>query len=111
MNIKTNFDNLLLDFKINDKKVITKLVVNFKRNNKDYKKNIYCIMSSEMEENILSPNNTQYFSDVTYYCVPPNNKKYRLYVLMAFNKDKYKSTLCCLALISNENFETFYTIF
>ena len=63
-----------------------------------------------METNLISNNNIQYFSDVTYYCVPPNNKKYRLFVLMSFDKEKYYSTLCNLSLICNENIETFYII-
>ena len=67
-------------------------------------------MTTEMEKNLISPNNSQYFSDITYYCVPPNNKQYKLFVLMSFNKELYKSTLCNLGLISNENTETFYTI-
>lgn len=67
-------------------------------------------MTKEMETNLISNNNIQYFSDVTYYCVPPNNKKYRLFVLMSFNKEKYYSTLCNLSLICNENIETFYII-
>ena len=72
--LKCNFDNLINDFKINDINIVQNLKVTFERKNKLYNKDIYCMMSKEMEENIKSPENTQYFSDVTYYCVPPNNK-------------------------------------
>ena len=68
-------------------------------------------MSKEMENNINSNNNTQYFADVTYYWVPPNNKKFKLFTLLALNKEKYHTTLCNLSMIFNENTETFYTLF
>ena len=67
-------------------------------------------MTEEMESNLINANNIQYFEEVKYYCVPPNNKHYRLFVLMSFNKAKFKITLWNLSLISNEDFETFYTI-
>ena len=67
-------------------------------------------MTEEMEKNLISPNNSQYFSDITYYCEPSNNKQYKIFVLMSFNKEFYKTTLCSLCLISNENSETFHTI-
>ena len=64
----------------------------------------------EMEENITNKENTQYFSDVKYYCVPPNNKKYKIFTILAFNKQKYHTVLCNLSLIQNENIETFYIV-
>ena len=110
-NVSNNFEESICNFKIEENKVVTKLYVHFERKNKKYTKIIYCIMSKEMECNINSINNTQYFADVTYYCVPPNNKKFKLFTLLAFNKEKYHTTLCNLSMISNENTETFYTLF
>ena len=108
--LKCNFDNLINDFKINDINIVQNLKVTFERKNKLYNKDIYCMMSKEMEENIKSPENTQYFSDVTYYCVPLNNKKHKLFTTLAFNKRKYHTVLCNLSMIQNENIETFYTV-
>ena len=47
--LKHNFEELLLDFKINDKNIITILNVSFERKNKQYNKILYCIMKTEME--------------------------------------------------------------
>ena len=110
-NIHTNFNESILSFKLKEESIVTKLSVTFERKNIINNKIIYCIMTKDMEDNIKSIHNTQYFVDVTYYCIPPNNKKYRLFVLLAFNKEKYHSTICNLSMISNENIETFYTIF
>ena len=110
-NVSNNFEESISNFKIDGDKVVTKLNVHFERKNKKYTKIIFCIMSKEMENNINSNNNTQYFADVTYCCIPPNNKKFKLFTLLAFNKEKYHSTLCNLSMISNENTETFYTLF
>ena len=78
---------------------MSKLKANFTRK-KNYNKNIFIIMTKEMEENIQLNFNLQYFSDVKYY----------LFVLLAFNKNLYKSILCNIPLISNENIETFSTL-
>lgn len=40
----------------------------------------------------------------------PIANKYKLFVLMSFNKELYKTTFGSLCLITNENSETFYTI-
>ena len=67
-------------------------------------------MTKQMEENIQMNSNIQFFSDVTYYCIPPNQYKYKLFVLLAFNKELYRSILCNISLICNENTETFSTL-
>ena len=67
-------------------------------------------MTKEMEDNLTDKNNSQYFSDVTYYCIPPHNHNYRLFIIMSFNKEKFKSILCNISLISNGNLETFVVI-
>ena len=97
-------------FEINNNKVVTELDVSFKRKNQIYKKVIFIIMTTNMETNIQKKNNIQYFLDVTYYVTPPTNKKYKLFVLLAFNKDLFKTIICNLSIIENENKETFVTI-
>ena len=53
-------------------------------------------MSKDMESNINKKDNIQYFMDVTYYATPPNNSKYKLLVILAFNRQLFKSILCNL---------------
>ncbi len=103
-------NNNLKNFEINQKKIVTELEVSFKGKNTIYKKSIFIIMTENMEKNIQKINNIQYFLDVTYYVTPPSNKKYKLFVLLAFNKDIYKTVICNLSIIENENKETFFTI-
>mgnify|MGYP002624394402 CR=1 FL=1 len=109
-NVMKNFETEIENFKINEKNVVTKLEVIFKRKSKTYKKYSYCILTKEMEDNLINKNISQYFGDVTYYCTPPNKHKYRLFILMGFNKEKYKTVLCNISLICNENMETFKVI-
>ena len=42
---------------------------------------------------------------------PPNNKKYKLVIILAFNLDLYTTILCNISIITNENKETFVTLF
>lgn len=109
-NIKLNFEEEIMNFKISDNTVVKKLEVSFERKNKQNVKNIFSIMIKEMEHNLKTLSNIQYFSDVTYYCIPPNIHKFRLFILLSFNKEKYKTLLCNISLISNEYIETFQTI-
>ena len=68
-------------------------------------------MNEDMENNIQNTDNMQYFSDTTYYVIPPYNKSYKLWILLTFNKKFMKTLLCCMALIKNENKETITKIF
>ena len=68
-------------------------------------------MTESMEENIKKLNNIHYFIDVTYYSTPPFKSKYKLLVILSFNKDLFRAILCNLSLIANENIETFITVF
>ncbi len=68
-------------------------------------------MSDDMEENIKNKNNSQYFLDTTYYATPPNSKQNKIVVLLSFNTESYKTLLCNLSIITNENNETFFTLF
>ena len=67
--------------------MVIKLKVNYIRKIFHYNKDIYCIMTKEIENNLTSLNNIQYFLDITYYNVPPNNKKCNLLVLMSYIKN------------------------
>ena len=78
-----NFNENLTNFEIKNQNIVTRLIVSYTRKKIEYKKEIFCIMAEEMEANLINNNKIQYFADVTYYCVPPNNKHYRLFVLMS----------------------------
>ena len=54
---------------------------------------------------------SQFFSDCTYYCIPRINNNFKLFIIIAFKKDKLISPLCLITLIRNENIETFTTIY
>ncbi len=67
-------------------------------------------MTPDMIDNITNKNNIQYFMDVTYYATPPNNKKFKLLIILAFNNNLYKTLLWNISLICNENKETFISV-
>ena len=48
-------------------------------------------MTKEIENILISEDNKQYFADCTYYAIPPNKNKYKLFLILAFNKKKQKS--------------------
>ena len=68
-------------------------------------------MTEDMEKNIILEDNFQYFLDITYYALPPKPQKYKIIAILAFNNKLYKSILCNLSLIANENKETLITLF
>ena len=107
----TDFSNNLNEMTINNKKIVTKIYTNFIRNNINYKKEIYIIMNEEMEKNIILEDNSQYFADITYYALPPKPQKYKIFAILAFNNKLFKSVLCNISLIANENKETLITLF
>ena len=45
--------------------------------------------------------------DITYYATRLNINKFKLLVILAFNRDLFKSILCNITIIQNENKETF----
>ena len=102
--------NNLINLTFNNEKIVSEIFVNYERKNKLYKKEIYIIMTKNMITNIINKDNIQYFMDVTYYATPPNTSKYKLLVILAFNRDLYKSIICNLSILQNENKETFVTI-
>ena len=107
----SEMDTNLLNIKENNNNIVNKINVIFKRKGIKYEKDIYIIMNTEMKENIKNQENIQYFLDVTYYATPPNNKKYRILIIISFNSELFRTLLCNISIISNENKETFFTIF
>ena len=110
--IKHSFENLLINIKDeSNNNIVTKIDVTFERKFKIYTKNIYIIMNKEMEFNITNKNNSQYFTESTYYAISPYNKGSKLWIHLGFNKEFMKNLLCCIAIIKNENKETIIRIF
>ena len=104
---KKNLHQNLIEMKdVNSFNIVTHLNVSFKRNNKNFNKSIYIIQDQYMIENMNNKNITQYFSDCTYYCVPPQSKGMKLFVLIGYDNIQSKSIILLLALIKNENKET-----
>ena len=70
-------------------------------------------MNKEMIKNLIKNTEigSQFFSDCTYYCIPRINNNFKLFIIIAFNKEILVSQLCVLALIRNENIETFTIIY
>ena len=104
---------MLIEYKLKDEEFCNCIKVTYKRLNKEYIKNIYIFMNEEMKNNIISntQKGSQFFSDCTYYCIPRINNNFKLFIIIAFNKDYLATQLCVIALIRNENIETFTTIY
>ena len=68
-------------------------------------------MTDFMIKNIINKNNIQYYMDLTYYATLQNNKKLKIIIILAFNRDINNAILCNISIISNENKEAFYSIF
>ena len=90
----------------NNNNIVTGLKVEFKRNMKVYIKVLYIFMTENMIKNIKLEGNTQYISDTTYYCIQPQYKTLKIWILLAYNKNINKTMICNISLIKNENFET-----
>lgn len=54
----------------NNNNIVTGLKVELKRNGKSYIVDLYIIMTEDMIKNIKLDENTQYFFETTYYCIP-----------------------------------------
>ena len=63
-----------------------------------------------MERNLKNSDITQFFSDTTYYAVAPFSKGSRSRILLGFDQKIFKTLLCCIAIIYNENKETILKI-
>ena len=68
-------------------------------------------MTVEMIDSITKENNIQYFNDITYYAVCPTKNKYKIYILLAFNKDLFKTIIYNISLITKENKGTFIVLY
>ena len=107
-----NLHTLLCNISYNDINISTFLEVNFTRNNKQYKKNIYFYITNKMKNTLKNKESiSQWFMDCTYYAVPRNNNNYKLLLLIGFNKEENKTYLGAIVLLKNENIETFTIIF
>ena len=108
---KYNIEFLLKNMEdINGKKLTVSKKVKIKRDNKIYYKDIYIIMNDDMKNNLENKNISQFFTDTTFRCVPPNKKSLKLWLLLGFDKNEEKTLLLCLALIQNETSETIEVI-
>ena len=67
-------------------------------------------MNDDMKNNLENKNISQFFTDTTFRCVPPNKKSLKLWLLLGFDKNEEKTLLLCLALIQNETSETIKVI-
>ena len=101
----------LLIIKDNNNNIVNKINLFFKRKGIKYEKDIYIIVNTEMKENIKNEKNIQYFFDVTHYATPPNNKKYRILIILSFNSELFRTLLCSISIITKKNKETFCIIF
>jgi len=88
-----------MNLKINEENITTKLIVNFIRKKKTLEKELFILMTKEMEKNLISEDNTQYFADCTYYAFPLNKIKYKLFLILAFNK---KTKISIMQYINNK---------
>ena len=72
------------------KKLTVSKKVTLKRDNKIYYKDIYIIMNDDMKNNLENKNISQFFTDTTFRCVPPNKKSLKLWLLLGSIKMKKK---------------------
>ena len=89
------------------------LYIKFTRHDIIYNKKGYIYITESMKKKLINNNNkhSQFFADCTYNVIPSQIKNFKLYVLIAFNNEKNITELCAFALISNENIETFESIY
>ena len=85
--------------------------IEYVRKEKTYHKKTYIITTPYMIKNIKNNSILQFFTDVTYYATPTVSKKYKIFSILGFDTKERKTLLCVLALILNENHETFGAIF
>lgn len=55
-------------------------------------------------------NIVQVFCDTTYHSLKSKSTHFKLWILVGFNKNTYKTVLLCLCLIKNKDEETFTKI-
>ena len=67
-------------------------------------------MTPRMKQEIREEN-MQFFGDATYRCIPPTLRKFRLYVISAFNIILKITRIVCYSLIPNETEITYSELF
>ena len=67
---------------------------------------LFIIMNKIMISNIKNNNIQQFFTDITYHCIPPTIRKYKLIVLSGFNLRDKKVHICSYGLIPDEKYVT-----
>lgn len=83
-------------------------------NNKTKEKKIetlFLILTRNMVDNLQNDNIQQYFTDITYHCIPPTVRRYKLIILSGFNLKDKKTHICAYGLIPDEKFETIKKFF
>ena len=108
---KKILNELLLNITYNDEKIVNCINIEFERKNIKYHKNSNILIASFMKTNFNNDNIIQLFSDVTYYVTPTFIKKNKIFTILGFDIKEVKTKLWCIALIQNENYETFGSIF
>ena len=71
--------------------LVTTLNVNFVRDNKNYTKPIYLILTEYMKDNLKNENVYQFFTDVTYYATPTSSKKFKIFSILGFDSKEVKT--------------------
>jgi len=107
-NKKTRYqslENLIENLSFENTRIVTSMKIEYVRKDKTYHKKSYIITTPYIIQNIK--NILKFFTDVTYYATPTVSKKYKIFSLFGFYTKERKTQLCVLALISNENQETF----
>ena len=113
-NKKTRYqslENLFENLSFENTRIVTSMKIDYVRKDKTYHKKTYIITTRYMIQNIKNNSILQFFTDVTYYATPTVSKKYKIFSILGFDTKERKTQLCVLALISNENHETFGAIF
>lgn len=113
-NKKTRYqtlENLIQNLSFENTRIVTTMNIEYIRKEKTYHKKTYIITTPYMIKNIKNNSILQFFIDVTYYATPTVSKKFRIFSILGFDTKERKTLLCVLALISNENHETFGAIF
>ena len=108
---KKILNELLLNITYNDEKIVNCINIEFERKNIKYHNNSNILIASFMKTNFNNDNIIQLFSDVTYYVTPTVTKKYKIFTILGFDIKEVKTKLCFIALIQNESYEIFGSIF
>ena len=99
----------LIDMKDDNGETICKPFNYESINNKTKEKKVstlFIIMNKIMINNIKNKNIQQFFTDITYHCIPPTIRKYKLIVVSGFNLKEKRVYICSYGLLLDEKYET-----